>query len=243
MVLQDLLSWLDCHHLWGCPAFLTQKWWDGPWLVGSLACQTKGPSWLLAPSSLALAAPCDTQLLVIHSVVSLRSLCHPERTICLQISHLSSFSPKAEVFTSGPLNTVLAEGRTCTCGTWVRYKLQPEHSFLREICRKRQKGLLIFKIWIVSPLWAGGCKRHQETCKFGRVHIYTDTQTHTNFSWLLVSLIPNREDRRLFHLAELGRLQQQEDQQFPRIFLHSERYHHGKAFWPQSTLGIYTGLL
>lgn len=38
-------------------------------------------------------------------------------------------------------------------------QLQLEHSFLREIGRKGQKGLLIFKVQIKSPSQAGGCIR------------------------------------------------------------------------------------
>lgn len=84
-------------------------------------------------------------------------------------------------------------------------QLQPECSFLREICRKRQKGLLVFKAWIKSPSQAGGCKRHQGPCKFGRVHIHMHTH---NFNLTSCQHIPSTEGRRILHLlTELGRLQ------------------------------------
>ena len=70
-------------------------------------------------------------------------------------------------------------------------QLQPECSFLREICRKRQKGLLIFKARIKSPSQAGGCERHQGPCKFGRLRIHTYA-----FNLTSCQHIPSTEGRR-----------------------------------------------
>lgn len=120
-------------------------------------------------------------------------------------------------------------------------QLQPECSFLREICRKMQQGLLIFKAQVISPSQAGGCERHQGPRKFGRLHIHMHTH---NFSLTSCQHIPSTEGRRrLHHLTERGRWYYQEAQQFPRMILHSEGDHHEKVFQPQSTLGAYTELL
>lgn len=189
-----------------CPAHLTQVLWDGPRLVGALPYPPWGPQQVPAPGE----QPCSCcsltciQLLVIPSVAYPGNLRRAEKTRWLQIRCLSCFHTGRSHHICLVKHT-LSRGKNVHMWHMNVSQLQPECSFLREICRKRQKGLLIFKARIKSPSQAGGCKRHQGPCKFGRIHIHMHTHS---FNLTSCQHIPSTEGRRRLHrLTELGRLQ------------------------------------
>lgn len=125
-------------------------------------------------------------------------------------------------------------------------QLQLECSFLGEICRKGQKGLLTLSHnQSTNQIPLTGWRLHQGPWKFGRVLMHMHTN---NFCLNFCQHIPSTEHRPgLYHLTgkhhKLWRLQYQEAQQFLRGILHSEGDCCEEVFEPQSTLNVCAELL